>query len=100
VTSADYTVSKTPAAVIDRIRAHFTGGHAVALIINPAIVDNAIDSTIGNAILYRHLVMLSSDFQLQAGNYLADVMTWGSTKRIAFKKGSSVQPSSALSPPT
>jgi hypothetical protein len=81
-----HLVGPTPDGMITEINDVFKAGHAVALLVNPKAVSNEPDKSISRAIAYRHVVTLASEILLESDNYLAKVMTWGSTKRMVCKK--------------
>ena len=77
--------TKATSGDIATINAAFKSGKAVSLLINPAIIDNTVDTDFKSAVTYTHWVLLTTPLKKAENNYIAEVYTWGKKKKIVFR---------------
>jgi hypothetical protein len=86
VVEKSHYLTNTSARNLADINQRFRDGWAIELMINADIVDNALGHKIKPALTF-HLVTVASEIMVTSDgrNYIGEVMTWGSRKRIRFK---------------
>jgi hypothetical protein len=78
--------SNSNSSVLTTVNGYLQDGHAVMLMINPAIIGNSQNTSVSKSILYRHWVNLISDFEKKETDWTANVLTWGKLKTMTFQE--------------
>jgi hypothetical protein len=86
IKKGSYTFSgSSNASILLVVNGFLQSGHAVMLMINPAIMDNKENTPVSKAILYRHWVTLVGEFEKNGEDWTATISTWGELKTMRFQ---------------